>query len=90
MTEKEIFGKNLILSTEFDRYVMEHPELAEKIPANAQIVLLPADDLELCNINIEMAKGQREPNQQVAYIRIGKIAPQMSRLEDVDMEVVAA
>jgi hypothetical protein len=90
MTEKEIFEKNLILSTEFDRYVMEHPELAEKIPANAQIVLLPSDDPELCNINIEMAKKQREPNQQAVYIRIGKIAPQMSRLEDVDMEVVAA
>jgi len=90
MTEKEIFEKNLILSTEFDRYVMEHLELAEKIPANAQIVLLPSDDPELCNINIEMAKRQREPNQQAVYIRIGKIAPQISRLEDVDMEVVAA
>ncbi len=41
MTEKEIFEKNLILSTEFDRYVMEHPEFAEKLPLNAQIVLLP-------------------------------------------------
>jgi hypothetical protein len=90
MTEKEIFEKNLILSTEFDRYVMEHPEFAEKIPHNAQIVLLPADDPELCNINTEMAKRQREPNQQVVYLHIGRIAPQISRLEDVDMEVVAA
>ncbi|MBI4691273.1 MAG: hypothetical protein HY754_13570 [Nitrospirae bacterium] len=90
MTEKEIFERNLILSTEFDRYIMEHSEFAENIPRNAQIVLLPANDPELCDINIEMAKRQKEPNQQVVYIRIGKIAPQMSRLEDVDMEVVAA
>jgi hypothetical protein len=27
MTEQEIVSKNLILSTEFDRYVLEHPEL---------------------------------------------------------------
>ena len=42
MTEQEIFAKNLILSTEFDRYVLEHPDFAEKIPDNAQVVLLSA------------------------------------------------
>jgi len=26
------------ISTEFDRYVLEHPEFAEKIPPNAQVV----------------------------------------------------
>ncbi|MEW6419925.1 MAG: DUF5647 family protein [Nitrospirota bacterium] len=90
MTEKEIFEKNLILSTEFDRYVMEYPEFAEKLPQNALIVLLPEDDPELCNINIELAKKQREPGQRVVYIHIGGIAPQMSRLKDVNMEIVPA
>ena len=46
MTEQEVFAKNLILSTEFDRYILEHPEVAEKIPLNAQVVLLPEDDKE--------------------------------------------
>ena len=40
MTEQEIFSKNLILSTEFDRYILEHQELADKIPLNSQIVFL--------------------------------------------------
>ena len=31
--------KHAILVTEFDRYVMEHPEFASNIPRNAQIVL---------------------------------------------------
>lgn len=88
MTEKEIFEKNLILSTEFDRYVMENSEFAEKLPNNALIVLLPADNSELCNINIELAKKQRETGQQIVYIHIGEIAPQMSRLKDVNMEIV--
>jgi hypothetical protein len=39
MSEKEFFGKNLVLTTEFDRYVLERPEIAEQIPLNAQIVL---------------------------------------------------
>jgi hypothetical protein len=31
--------KHAILVTEFDRYVVEHPEFAVDIPRNAQIVL---------------------------------------------------
>lgn len=90
MNENEIFIKNLILSTEFDRYILEHPDFAEKIPLNAQVVLLPEDDQELCKINIEIAERQCEEGQQVVYVHIGEIAPQISRLKDVSMEVKVA
>lgn len=90
MTEQEIFSKNLILSTEFDRYVIEHPELSEKIPHNAQIVFLPEDDPELCRINIELAQQQKEDEQQVVYIHIGSVSPHISRLKNVSLEVKAA
>jgi len=80
ITDEEIFERNLILTTEFDRYILEHPEFAKKIPANAQIVLLPEDDAELRKKNFEIAKAQREPGQQVIYVQIEKVAPQMSRL----------
>jgi len=87
MTEQEVFTKNLILSTEFDRYILEHPEFAERIPLNAQIVILPEDDRELCKINIEMAEKQREKGQQVVYVHVGSIPPQISRLTNVSLEV---
>ena len=90
MTEQEIFSKNLILSTEFDRYVLEHPEFAEKIPENAQVVLLPKDDLELREKNIEIAKAQRESGQPVVYVEIEKVAPQMSRLVNPILRMEAA
>lgn len=38
--------KHAILITEFDRYVVEHPEFAKKIPQNAQIVLQVEGDEE--------------------------------------------
>ena len=90
MTEQEIFAKNLILRTEFDRYVLEHPDFAEKIPDNAQVVLLPAGDQELCRINKEIAEQQREEGQLAVYIHIGAVAPQISRLSNVRIEVKAA
>jgi len=90
VTEQEIFTKNLILSTEFDRYILEHPEFAEKIPLDAQVVFLPENDPELCRINMEIADRQREEGQQVVYVHIGSIAPQISRLKDVSLEVKVA
>lgn len=90
MTEQEIFAKNLILSSEFDRYIIEHPEFAVKIPLNAQVVFLPEDDDELCRINMEIAEKQREEGQEVVYVHIGGVAPQLSRLTRVSIEVKVA
>ena len=90
MTEQEIFSTNLILSTEFDRYILEHPEIADKIPLNAQIVFLPEDDPELCRINLEIAEYQREEGQQVVYVHIGAVSPHISRLKNVSLEVKVA
>ncbi|GFP27463.1 hypothetical protein HKBW3S43_01701 [Candidatus Hakubella thermalkaliphila] len=55
MAEKELFEKNQKLSTEFDLYLLDHPELLDKIPQNALIVLLPEFDQELKEKNLEMA-----------------------------------
>ena len=90
MTEQEIFSKNLILSTEFDRYILEHPEFAEKIPLNAQIVLLPENDPELCKKNMELSKAQHEPGQPVVYVYIENVAPQISRLVNPKIQIKAA
>ena len=38
--------KHAILVTEFDRYVIEHPECAVKIPQNAQIIIQVEGDEE--------------------------------------------
>ena len=90
MTEKEFFEKNLVLTIEFDRYLLEYPEVAEQVPLNAQIVLLPEDDPELCQKNREVAAVQREPGQPVVYVRIKKLAPLLSRLVNPQLTVEAA
>ena len=89
MTEDEPVGKNLILTTEFDRYLLEHPESSESISPNAQIVLLPEDDPELSRRNLELSEVQREPGQPVVYVRIEKLLPPLSRLVNPRIEVSA-
>ncbi|MGE0822261.1 MAG: DUF5647 family protein [Candidatus Binatia bacterium] len=36
MNEQELFERNLVFTTDFDRYLLEHPEVAEQIPLNAR------------------------------------------------------
>lgn len=72
--------KHTILVTEFDRYVVDHPEFAEKIPQNAQIVLQVEGEDEYNGWGRDMAAKQREPDQPVVYIRIKGLKPAKSRL----------
>ncbi|MCA1957601.1 MAG: hypothetical protein LDL14_03615 [Nitrospira sp.] len=89
MTEQELFTKNMKLSREFDLYLVEHSEVAERIPANALIVLLPEDDPELCVKNQELAQSKREPGQAIVSVRVGTLTPPRLRLVNPKVEVVA-
>jgi hypothetical protein len=88
MTDRELFTKNLKLSTEFDLYLFEHPEVAEQMPENALLIFLPEEDPELCKRNLELAKARQEPGQPIVYIRVEKLAPPRSRLVNPKVEVV--
>jgi hypothetical protein len=89
MTDDELAARNLILATEFDRYVLEHPEFADQVPSNAQIVLLPEDDPDLSAKNLEISRLQREQGQPVIYVRIEKVLAPLSRLVNPRIEVPA-
>jgi hypothetical protein len=70
-----------VLNTEFNKYLVEHPEVADKIPNDALVVILPDDDPALSRRNLSLARRHREKNQAVVYVRVKKLAPpQKSRL----------
>ena len=72
--------RHAILVTEFDRYVIEHPEFAIMIPQNAQIVLQVEGDEEYNKWSRELAEKQREPGQKVVYVKVKGLKPAKSRL----------
>lgn len=89
MTDEELFTKNLRLSTELDLYLSEHPEVADQIPEDALIILLPQEDPELCERNVELARTRAEPGQAIVYVRVEKVAPPRSRLVNPRLEIPA-
>ncbi|UCE17177.1 MAG: hypothetical protein JSV84_09745 [Gemmatimonadota bacterium] len=91
MNKKELFEKNLELTTEFSRYVLEHPEVANRIPKDAIVVILPEYDQELAEENLKIAKARKEKDQPMVLVRVKKLAPERkSRLVKPTVEIVSA
>jgi hypothetical protein len=77
--------KNAELVTEFDRYVREHPEFAERIPNDALVAMLVEGDEEFNRWSRESAKQQAEKGQPVVYVKIKRIQPVRSRIEEMEL-----
>ena len=65
--------KHAILVTEFDRYVVEHPEFAVNIPRNSQIVIQVEEDNEYNEWSKKLAERQREPGQKIVYVKVKEV-----------------
>lgn len=90
MTEKELFEKNLEINHEFSKYIINHPDLEEKIPTDALIVFIVENDTELSQKNLEMSRANREPNQPLIFVKIKGIRPpEESRLIEPHLEFAA-
>lgn len=90
MTEQEFFERAVEVATEFDRYILAHPDMAERIPADALLVFQLADDAEFSRRSMELARARREPNQPVVVIHIQTLRPPLdSRLVDPRVTAVS-
>jgi hypothetical protein len=88
MRKEDLFKKNHVLGVEFDRYLLEHPEFLEQIPENAEVYLLPEEDPELSQENLKIAETQKAKGGKIVLVKIGKLSPQRSRLQDVRLESI--
>lgn len=77
--------RNSLLGMEFDRYLREHPEFTEKIPDNAQIVLLLEGDEAFNTWSARIGKEQAAQDQPLLYVTIKKLAPAHSRIEELSL-----
>ena len=88
MRKEDLFKKNHILGVEFDRYLLENPEVLDRIPENAEAYFLPEEDEELSQENLKAAQAQKAKGGTVVLVRIGRLSPPRSRLQDVRLESI--
>jgi hypothetical protein len=80
--------KNSVYVKEFDRYILEYPEIADKIPQNALVVMQIMGDEDFNNWARQTAKDVAEENQSIVYVKITELKPVRSRIESLELEFV--
>jgi len=90
MIDKKIFvEKNSMLVKEFDRYILEHPKFARKIPDNALVVMQIQGDEEFNSWAKETGQTVAEKDNPIAYVTITELRPVRSRIEKLRLEMAA-
>ena len=85
--DKGMMERNIELSAEFSRYLFEHPEMDEKIPKEAEIILLPDFDEELKEHNLRLGRQVESEGATVVYVTIKQLRPKtLSRIEGIGFE----
>ena len=81
--------KNTELTKEFNRYVREHPGFAKKIPNDAVVILQLEGDDEFNAWAQKLAENHRSEETPTIVVRIKKLKPLRSRIEQLELERVA-
>jgi hypothetical protein len=82
--DEQMTQKNIELSVEFSRYLFDHPEVESTLPADAEAILLPELDHELCEYNQAMGQEMEARGENVVYVRLGHLRPKtLSRIESL-------
>ena len=78
--------KNTDLIKEFNRYVREKPDFAENIPNNAIVIMQLEGDDDFNKWSLELAKNHAEKDQPIVYVKIKRMRPIRSRIEELEFE----
>lgn len=81
MTKDEIIKKNLDLHAEWMKYVFDNPDVLERIPKGAVVVILPEDDEALYSENYKVLEENTKKGIPVFVVRMKTPRPQISNIE---------
>jgi hypothetical protein len=73
--------KNLDLLNEFMKYAFDHPDILDKIPGGAELIILPSDDPDLMLENKNMADAYVKAGKQVVLVKFRRPEPVAPELE---------
>jgi siroheme synthase (precorrin-2 oxidase/ferrochelatase) len=81
MIKDEIIKKNLDLHAEWMKHVFEYPDVLDKIPKGAVLVILPEDDKELYEENYRVLEENKKKGIPVFVVTMKTPKPQISNIE---------
>jgi len=83
MTKEEAIKKNLDLHSEWMKYTFENPDVLDRIPKGAALVILPEDDKELYAENYKILEQNKRKGIPVFVVTMKMPKPHISSIEIV-------
>jgi hypothetical protein len=65
-----VVSRNIALTREVLRSMLEEPEVLDRLPANFELVVLPDDDPELRLYNLELLDKYGSEGKPVVFVRM--------------------
>jgi hypothetical protein len=89
MIKNSYTEKNIELSIEFSKYCLDHPELENKIPDGAEVIMLLENNEEFNKESLKLAEKVKSEGQPVVFVKAQGLAPAIaSRLINPVIESV--
>lgn len=77
-TPQQIIDRNLALTGQFTRYLLEHPGLFAALPDQFELVLLPQNDTELQLYNLHLLEKFGSEGKPVVLARLHSAGVELS------------
>lgn len=85
MTRDELIKKNLDLHSEWMKYTFENPDVLDRIPKGAVLVILPEDDEELYAENYRVLEDNKRKGIPIFAVTMKMPKPQISSIEIISV-----
>ena len=77
IVKEEVIKRNVRLTGEIIRYIMNNPKILDLVPEKFELVLLPEDDLEVCQLNLELLDQYGSEGKPIVFARVKSDAAKM-------------
>jgi hypothetical protein len=67
---KNVVERNIALTGELMRYLIEHPQLFNSLPETFELIILPDDDPEIRAYNLDLLDGYGSEGKLIVFARI--------------------
>jgi len=88
-SDEKMVEKNLDLIFEFEKYVLQHPHVASKIPQDAAVFMRLEGDEKFNRWSQRLAAKYPEKGRPIFWVTIKKMRPVHSRIEELSLERAA-
>jgi hypothetical protein len=68
--DKEVVERNVRLTGEIIKYIFDNPKVLDVLPENFELVLLPEDDPEVRQLNLDLLDKYGSEGKPIVFARV--------------------